>query len=94
MSTDDSVAEEMDVIESEVIEFLSELSASELEKACDHIELSVPEPKKGKKNQLQKLLLGHLITEGSKEEAVAEVLYKKLHTYLTGPPASEIEEEE
>ena len=60
--------EEADVVESEVMMFLSELDAEGLEEVCSKISVLCPNPAKGKKNALLKLLFKHLLDIESTED--------------------------
>ena len=74
---------EVEIMESQVMQFLSDCSAGNLELCCKEIDLQVPAPKVGKKNELLKLIFGHLLSEGAKEDG-AFATYKILHDFLTG----------
>ena len=74
-----SEKKEVDVVETEVMMLLPELEADELEKVCTLIPLTCPEPAKGKKNTLLKLLFKHLL---SLEEDGGFATYQVIHKYL------------
>ena len=73
---------EQDVIESEVMMFLSDLEAAELVEVCNKIQLTFPEEARGKKNSLLKLLFTHLITLDGKEDN-GFATYKIIHAHVT-----------
>ena len=74
------MASEQDEIENEVMGLLSELEANQLEEACTVIPVDCPEPVKGKKNALLKLLYKHLLgLEETEDKGFA--VYRVLHEF-------------
>ena len=73
--------EEVDVVENEVMMFLSELDANGLEEVCHLISVPCPDPAKSKKNSLLKLLFKYLLDIESTEGqgfATLQILHKHL----------------
>ena len=71
--------EEVDVVESEVMMFLSALDANGLEEVCHLISVPCQDPVKGKKNSLLKLLFKYLLDIESIEDqgfATFQILHK------------------
>ena len=71
----------LEVMEQEVMEFLSDLSAEGLEEACNKIDLQVPPSKKGKKVLLLKLVYKHLLPLEELDDGGYET-YAILHKFL------------
>ena len=77
-----TMSKEAEVMEAEVMMFLSELEADELEVVCSKIPLTCPETAQGKKNALLKLLFKHLLSLDDKEDK-GFATYQIIHTHVT-----------
>ena len=78
-------SEELEVMESEIYEFLPSLNASQLETLYAKIDLTIPEASKGKKMLLVRGMNSHLAGFGDLEDNGFANL-KIIHEFITKKP--------
>ena len=74
-------AEEQEVMENEVMEFLPTCEAAELDHLIEMLAIHCPEVAKGKKNSLLKVLLTHLLEIGGEEDGGVGT-FRVVHKFL------------
>ena len=78
-----AASDEMQMVENEVMMWVPELEAVALEEIVDLIAVTIPDPARGSKNALLKLLLRHLLTLDAEN---APAVFRQIHTHLTKDP--------